>query len=153
MKKLLIVSNLPSNNTKILLDQVKKGAESIGSENIKIISSDAINITYNSILESSAIILGTTENLGYMSGIIKDFFDRNYNQCLNKTNGLPYALYIRAGHDGTGTELNIKKIITGLKWKEIQKPLILKGVWNNKFKDQCFNLGATVAAGIDANIY
>ena len=72
MKKLLIVSNLPSNNTKILLDQVKKGAESIGSENIKIISSDAINITYNSILESSAIILGTTENLGYMSGIIKE---------------------------------------------------------------------------------
>ena len=153
MKKLLIVSNLPSNNTKILLDQVKKGAESIGSENIKIISSDAINITYNSILESSAIILGTTENLGYMRGVVNDFFDRNYNQCLNKTNGLPYALYIRAGHDGTGTELNIKKIITGLKWKEIQKPLILKGVWNNKFKDQCFNLGATVAAGIDANIY
>ena len=84
---------------------------------------------------------------------MKDFFDRNYNQCLNKTNGLPYALYIRAGHDGTGTELNMKRIITGLKWKEIQTPLILKGVWNNNFKDQCFNLGATVAAGLDMDIY
>ena len=153
MKKLLIISNLPSNNTKILLNQVKKGAKSINSENLEIISSNAADISYEAIKESSAIILGTTENLGYMSGIMKDFFDRNYNQCLNQTNGLPYALYIRAGHDGTGTELNMKKIITGLKWKEIQTPLILKGVWNDNFKDQCFNLGATVAAGLDMDIY
>ena len=153
MKKLLIISNLPSDNTKILLNQVKKGAKSINSENLEIISSNAVDISYEIIKESSAIILGTTENLGYMSGIMKDFFDRNYNQCLNKTNGLPYALYIRAGHDGTGTELNMKRISTGLKWKEIQTPLILKGVWNNNFKDQCFNLGATVAAGLDMDIY
>ena len=153
MKKLLIISNLPSNNTKILLNQVKKGAKSINSENLEIISSNAVDISYETIKESSAIILGTTENLGYMSGIMKDFFDRNYNQCLNQTNGLPYALYIRAGHDGTGTELNMKRIITGLKWKEIQTPLILKGEWNDNFKDQCFNLGATVAAGLDMDIY
>ena len=153
MKKLLIISNLPSNNTKILLNQVKKGAKSINSENLEIISSNAVDISYETIKESSAIILGTTENLGYMSGIMKDFFDRNYNQCLNQTNGLPYALYIRAGHDGTGTELNMKRIITGLKWKEIQTPLILKGAWNDYFKDQCFNLGATVAAGLDMDIY
>lgn len=153
MKKLLIISNLPSNNTKILLNQVKKGAKSINSENLEIISSNAVDISYEIIKESSAIILGTTENLGYMSGIMKDFFDRNYNQCLNQTNGLPYALYIRAGHDGTGTELNMKRIITGLKWKEIQTPLILKGAWNDNFKDQCFNLGATVAAGLDMDIY
>lgn len=153
MKKLLIISNLPSNNTKILLNQVKKGAKSINSENLEIISSNAVDISYEIIKESSAIILGTTENLGYMSGIMKDFFDRNYNQCLNQTNGLPYALYIRAGHDGTGTELNMKRIISGLKWKEIQTPLILKGAWNDNFKDQCFNLGATVAAGLDMDIY
>ena len=95
MKKLLIISNLPSNNTKILLNQVKKGAKSINSENLEIISSNAVDISYETIKESSAIILGTTENLGYMSGIMKDFFDRYYNQCLNQTNGLPYALYIR----------------------------------------------------------
>ena len=153
MKKLLIISNLPPNNTKILLNQVKKGAKSINSESLEIISSNAVDISYEIIKESSAIILGTTENLGYMSGIMKDFFDRNYNQCLNQTNGLPYALYIRAGHDGTGTELNMKRIITGLKWKEIQTPLILKGAWNDNFKDQCFNLGATVAAGLDMDIY
>ena len=123
-KKLLIVSNLPSVNTKILFDQVIKGAQSINSETLEIIAHDAIDVDYKILSKSSAIIIGTTENLGYMSGIIKDFFDRNYYKCLDKTNGLPYAIYIRAGHDGTGTEINIKKIITGLRWKEIQKPLI-----------------------------
>ncbi len=152
-KKLLIVSNLPSKNTKILLDEVETGAKSINAKDLEIVAHNAINVDYELISESSAIIIGTTENLGYMSGIIKDFFDRNYYKCLDKTNGLPHAIYIRAGHDGTGSEINLKKIITGLKWKEIQKPLILKGVWRNDFKKECFNLGATIAAGLDANIY
>tara|TARA_Y100000590_G_scaffold364139_1_gene422324 strand:- start:79901 stop:80362 length:462 start_codon:yes stop_codon:yes gene_type:complete len=153
MKNLLIISNIPSPNMLELIENVKNGAESIYSDKIKVTISDAREINHEDILESSAIILGTTENLGYMSGIMKDFFDRNYNACLDKTNGMPYAIYIRAGHDGTGTEINIKKIITGLKWKEIQKPLILKGSWNDSFKEECFNLGATVAAGLDAEIY
>ena len=88
-----------------------------------------------------------------MSGMIKDFFDRIYYECLEKTEGLPYAIYIRAGHDGTSTDMNIKKIITGLKWKQIQKPVILKGDWNQEFSEQCHTLGATMAAGIESNIY
>ena len=117
IKKLLILSNLPTKNTEVLLSETQKGAKSIQSNNIKILACDAREVNHNHILDSAGIIIGTTENLGYMSGVVKDFFDRNYNHCIDKTNGLPYAIYIRAGHDGTGTEINIKRIIREFNFK------------------------------------
>ena len=79
MKKLLILSNLPTKNTEILLSETQKGAKSIQSNKIKILACDAREVNHNHILDSAGIIIGTTENLGYMSGVVKDFFDRNYN--------------------------------------------------------------------------
>ena len=93
-KKLLILSNLPTKNTEILLYETQKGAKSIESNNINILACDAREVNHNHIQDSAGIIIGTTENLGYMSGVVKDFFDRSYNHCIDKTNGMPYAIYI-----------------------------------------------------------
>lgn len=87
-----------------------------------------------------------------MAGLTKDLFDRCYYQCIEHTEGLPVAFYIRAGHDGTGTLRALKSIATGLRWKVIQEPLICKGSFDPNFITQCEELGLTVAASLDYGI-
>ena len=114
---------------------------------------DGLIVPIVDILAADAVLLGTTENLSYMAGLTKDFFDRCYYPVLEHKQGMPFALYIRAGFDGTGTKLAIKTIITGLRWNQIQDTLILKGDWQDAFVEQVEELAMTLAAGVEAGMY
>ncbi len=152
-KKLLIVAHAPSDNTSAMLKAVVDGANTPEIDNVEAEALSPFDTEPAHVLAADAIILGTTENLGYMSGAMKDFFDRCYYPCLEETQGLAFAFYIRAGHDGTGTRIAIQTIATGLKWRKVHEPLICKGAWNDGFLPSCLELGATMAAGLDAGIF
>jgi len=152
MKKLLIVANMPSVNTRLLADAVLRGANHPDVEGVTPVLKSPQEADADAVLSSDGIIIGTTENFAYMSGLIKDFFERIYYPCLEEKQGLPYALYIRAGSDGTGTQLAIDKIITGLRWKSANPVLLLKGEYQPAFESQCEELGTLVAAGLDAGV-
>jgi len=153
MKRLLIVAHAPSENTARLRDAVARGAghPDIGGVEITVVA--PLQAGPDDVRAAQAIVLGTTENLGYMSGALKDFFDRTYYPCLEETQGLPYVLYIRAGHDGTGTRRGVETITTGLRWRAVQEPLICRGDFQEAFVDQCEELGMAMAAGLEAGIF
>ena len=151
-KNLLIVAHAPSPNTARLLDAVVAGAKSPDISGVQTFAKSPFETTAEDVMSAHGIILGTTENLGYMSGALKDFFDRIYYPCLEEKQGTPYALYIRAGHDGTGTRRGVETIITGLRWKAVQEPLILRGDWQDSFLAPCEELGMAMAAGLEAGI-
>ena len=153
MRRLLIVAHMPSDNTRRLLDAVVAGARSPGIGNVDTVALSPFDAGPDDLLAANAVVLGTTENLGYMSGALKDFFDRCYYPCLDKTQGLPYCLYIRAGHDGTGTRRGVETVATGLRWRSVQEPLICKGKWQESFVQDCRLLGTTMAAGLEAGIF
>jgi len=152
-KQLLIVAHRPSENTARMAAAVAEGAGSPDFDDVAVRSLTPFETVPEDVLAADAIILGTTENLGYMSGALKDFFDRCYYPCLENTQGLAFAFYVRAGHDGTGTRVAIEKIATGLKWRSVQEPLICRGAWDEAFIGRCRGLGATMAAGLDAGIF
>lgn len=152
-KSLLIAAHAPSPNTRRLFAAIEEGARSVESPELAISLLAPLTAGPSEVLAANAIVLGTPENLGYMSGALKDFFDRIYYPCLEHTQGMPYALVVRAGHDGTGTRRAVETIVTGLRWRAVHPPLILRGAWREEFVEQARDLGALIAAGLDAGVF
>ena len=150
MSYLLIVANTPSDNTQRFFDAVVKGAQTSAYE-IKAIK--PFDATAQDVLDASGIILGTTENFGYMSGQVKDFLERIYYPCIEKKQGMPWALYISAGQDGTGAIKSVEKIVSGMKWRKVQDALVLKGPFEDCFLNSCEELGAGMASGLELKVF
>lgn len=153
VKQLLIVAHAPSPNTRKLAEAVQRGANHADIKGVTVRWKPPLEASPEDVLSADAIVLGTTENLGYMSGALKDFFDRCYYPVLEQKQGLACALYIRAGMDGTGTRRAVETIVTGLRWNWVQPPLVLKGEWQDGFEQQVEELGMYVAAGLEAGIF
>ena len=152
VRHLLIVAHNPSPNTQKLVDATLRGAQHEDIDGVEVKWIPPLQAVPDDVLWADAIILGTTENFGYMSGALKDFFDRIYYPCLEQTEAMPFAAYIRAGLDGTGTKIAIGKITTGLRWKPVQESMILHGDYKDEFEDQCEELGMLMAASLESGI-
>ena len=151
-KTLLIVAHVPSVNTQRLAQLAQQAITPELIDNVSVVLKTPLATTVDDVLQADAIIIGTTENFGYMAGLTKDFFERIYYPVLEQKQGLPVACYIRAGLDGTGSKRAVESIITGLRWRWIQPPLVLKGEWSSTFDEQVAELTMAVCAGLSLNI-
>ncbi|WP_348675423.1 NAD(P)H-dependent oxidoreductase [uncultured Abyssibacter sp.] len=152
MKTLLIIAHAVSPNLRRLLAALRTGAKAGGEDQVRVVSQSPFETQPEHVLEADGILLLTPENLAYMSGAMKDFFDRNYYPTLDHKQGLPYALVVRAGNDGTGTVAGVERIVTGLRWKAVAEPLICRGEFQASFVDDCHDLGAAMAAGLGSGM-
>jgi len=153
MPNLLIVANCPSPNTRKLWQAVQDGANHPGIQGVTVRALEPLAAGPDDVLWADGIVLGSTENFGAMSGLVKDFLERIYYPCLEKTPGLPAAVYIKGGLDGQGAKTGIERILTGLKWKLARPTLVLKGDYQDQFRTDCERLGALMAAGLEAGIF
>ena len=153
MPNLLIVSNCPSENTRKLQQAAYAGACHKDIAGVETRVYEPPEAGPDEVLWADGVILGTTENFGYMSGLLKDFLERIYYPCLEKTEGLPVAVYVKGGLDGQGGKTSVERILTGLKWKLVQPTLVLKGKYREEFLTECTQLGTLMAAGLESHIF
>lgn len=73
-----------------------------------------------------AVMFGTPENFGFMSGMLKDFFDRTYYPAQPYQLNLPYGVFVAAGNDGTGALRQVRRILKGYPMREVAEPVILR---------------------------
>src|SRR6204780_2476396 len=117
------------------------------------------------VVSADGYIFATPENLAAMAGRMKDFFDRTYYPVLDRINGRPYATLICAGSDGENAARQIARIATGWRLRAVAAPLIIctkaqtpEAILAAKTiaradLDRCRELGATLAAGLEAGIF
>lgn len=152
-KHLLIVFHSQSGTTTRMAEAVIRGANNSDIEGVEVRVRSALEADADDLLWADAFILGTPENFGYMSGAMKYFLDRVYYACEGKLNGLPYALFVRAGNDGTGALSSMRRILSGLAVKEVQEAILVAGEFDESRLADCEELGLTLAAGLEAGVF
>ena len=153
MPTLLVVSHSRSGGTQALTDAVVAGATSDDINGVEVRSLRAFDTAADDVRWADGLILGTPENFGYMSGALKDFFERIYYVLLEETRGLPYALYVKASTDGDGAVRSVERITTGLKWRAVLPPVVVVGDLQDAHLEAAHELGMTLAAGLEAEMF
>ncbi len=151
MAKILIVYHSQTGKTEKMANAIAEGAKSI--ESVEVILKKAVDATLEDLLTADGFALGTPENFGYMSGMVKDFFDRTYYDAQEKAFRKPFVVFISAGNDGTGALRAVERIALGYKFKTVYQPVIAKGAITEEIIRQCHELGATIAGGCQMGIY
>ena len=151
MSRILVLYHSQTGHTEKMAKAVADGAKAI--ENTEVILKKAGEATLDDLLACSGLAIGTPENFGYMSGMIKDFFDRTYSGAQDKVFRKPYVVFISAGNDGSGALRAIERIALGYKFKNVFTPVIAKGDITNEILKQCRELRGTLAGGCEMGIY
>ena len=131
-----------------MFDAVMSGATDKQIEGVDVVARPALTASSVDVLEADGFVLGTPANLGYISGALKHFFDTIYYPCLEATIGRPFGFYVHGNSDTTGAERAIETITTGLQWRRAYDPVTVVGEPAKPDLDRCWDLGATLAAGL-----
>jgi hypothetical protein len=148
MPTLLIVHHTPSPAMHSMFEAVRSGATDPQITGVEVVCRAALSATVPDVLAADGYLLGSPANLGSLSGALKHFFDTIYYPCLEETQGRPFGTWIHGNDDTTGALHLLEKITTGLRWKPAQAPVLVTGPPDRAALDACWELGASVAAGL-----
>lgn len=135
-----------------------------GAGNLAVLMA-AGDATPERLLAATGFLFACPENLGSMSGAMKEMFDRNYYPLLGRVEGRPYATLIAAGSDGHGAQAQLDRIVTGWRLRRIAPPVIVNlgaqtpeqilapKVVPPRELDSCRDLGAAFGEGLGEGIF
>ncbi|HLI72544.1 MAG TPA: flavodoxin [Acidimicrobiales bacterium] len=147
------MSHSRTGSTQALTDAAIRAARHAAGDDVEIRARSAFDAGPQDVLWAHGILLCTPANFGYMSGALKDFFERVYYPCLERTAGLPYALVVKGSTDVDGAVASVERIITAMRWRRVLPPLTVVGDAGEADLERATELGATLAAGLAAGIF
>lgn len=123
-RRLLIVWHSRTGTARALAAAVAAGAQ--GEGGVAVTSVPATEATTHQLLDADAYVFACPENLGSMSGAMKEMVDTHYYALLDRIAGRAVALVIAAGTDGEGAVRQWQRICTGWRLKSAHPPMIVR---------------------------
>ncbi len=146
MARLLIVHHSPTPNLTRILEAVVAGARHEDVEGVDVHVRPALETSIDDVLAADGYVIGTSANIGYISGAVKHFFDVTFDAASAQTRGRPFGYYVHGRSDTSGAERAMDSITTGLGWRRVVDPLCFLGDPHDVHLAAATELGATVAA-------
>jgi multimeric flavodoxin WrbA len=153
MADILIIFHSQTGNTEKLARAVAQGVD--GTTNARAVLKRAAQTVAQDLKNCGAVVICSPEYFGYMAGAVKDFFDRTYEELKDDAtvHQKPFCVVISAGNDGSFASSHIERICKGYRLKKVQKPIVCKGQVTEEVLTRCFELGSTIAEGVNAGIF
>jgi multimeric flavodoxin WrbA len=85
----------------------------------------AVQATPDRLFAASAYLFVCAENLGTMTGAMKEMFDQAYYPLLGRIEGRAYVTIVAAGSDGRGATAQIDRIVTGWRLRRVAEAMIV----------------------------
>jgi multimeric flavodoxin WrbA len=155
-RRLLVVHHSRSGSTDRLVDAFMDGTRLAEEEEPGAVEATVLgcfDAGPQEVRMADALALATPANFGYMSGAMKDFFERIYHPSLDQTVGRPYVLMVKGDTDTSGAISSVERIVAGLQWKAVLPTLSVVGEITDSDLDSATEMGATLWAGLAAGIF
>jgi hypothetical protein len=152
-RHLLVVFHSRTGSTQLLCDAATAAATAAAGDEVTLRVLGAFTAEPDDVLWAHGLLLVTPANFGYMSGAMKDFLERVYHPCLERTAGLPYALMVKGDTDVDGAVTSVERIVAGLRWRRVLPPVTVVGAIGPGDLDRAAEQGATLAAGLAADVF
>jgi flavorubredoxin len=144
-KKVLIVYHSQTGNTRFAAECVAEGVKSV--KNVIATVKKAPDAGPEELTACDAVCLGSPDYFGYMSGMVKDFFDRTFYPTQGKLDSKPCGIFVTHGGGGTAAK-SIEQLCKAFRLNQLGKTILVKEKADKTAQEELRALGTELAKSI-----
>lgn len=145
MAKVLIIYHSQTGNTEEMARAVAEGARSVAGAEVTL--KRAFDATADDLLGCDAVAFGSPTNFAYISGALKDFFDRSLITCQDKATDKPYCTFTSSGMGKRKALDVLDGICSAFKLRKIDEGIMAPGKASPEILAQLREMGKKLATG------
>lgn len=142
MTEVLIIYHSRTGKTEILAKAVAEGVKRVEGATAKILRVEDAKI--EDLISCDAVAFGSPNYFGYMSGLMKDFFDRAWS-VRDKIYGKPAAAFTSGGGPSNSALLSIERMFDAFRMVKACDGVVSSGTPTTRDLEACRKLGENLA--------